>query len=62
VFPIDRLRELADADRIGSVAPRHLSFMGAQHETLTTMRLDSGPAAAKLLRRDGVDVVVLTGV
>jgi D-proline reductase (dithiol) PrdB len=62
VFPVDRLRELAEEGRIGSVASRHIAFAGNQNETMTTMRMDSGPAAASLLRRDGVDVVVLTGV
>ncbi|MBM4259442.1 MAG: hypothetical protein FJ147_26530 [Deltaproteobacteria bacterium] len=61
VYPIDRLRELAERGTIGSVAARHISFMGAQHDhNLSTMRLDTGPAAAKLLRDDGVDVVLLT--
>ena len=37
--------------------------MGAQLDhTLTTIRLDTGPAAARLLRDDGVDVVLLTPV
>lgn len=62
VFPIDRLHELAADGRIGSVAAQHLSFVGAQQETLATIRLDSGPAAAELLRRDGVDVALLTPV
>jgi D-proline reductase (dithiol) PrdB len=63
VYPVDRLAEMAAAGTIGSVAPRHLSFMGAQLDhTMTTMRLDTGPAAAKLLRDDGVDVVLLTPV
>ena len=63
VYPIDRLAELAAAGTIGSVAPRNLSFMGAQADhRLSTMRLDSGPAAASLLRDDGVDVVLLTPV
>jgi D-proline reductase (dithiol) PrdB len=61
VFPVDRLEELAAAGRIGRVAPRHLAFAGNQFE-LTQIRLDSGPAAAKLLRDDGVDVVLLTPV
>jgi len=61
VFPIDRLEELRDAGRIGGVAERHLSFAGNQFD-LTAIRLDSGPAAAKLLRDDGVDVVLLTPV
>ena len=62
VFPVDRFAELAVSGTIGSVAPRHISFLGAQHETLATIRLDSGPAAAKLLRDDGVDIVLLTGL
>jgi D-proline reductase (dithiol) PrdB len=62
VVPVERLHELAADGVIGSVAPRHLSFHGAQMETLTTIELDSGPAAAALLREDGVDVVLLTPV
>lgn len=62
-YPADRLDELAERGVIGSVASQHLSFMGAQPDhNLTTLRLDTGPAAATLLRRDGVDVVVLTPV
>ncbi len=62
VFPIDRLEELANDGIIASVAPRHVAFMGALHDTLSTIRLDTGPAAAKLLRDDGTNVVVITGV
>jgi D-proline reductase (dithiol) PrdB len=63
IFPVDRLRELADEGWIGSVASRHLSFAGNQPDhTLTTLRLDTGPAAAELLRRDGVDVALITPV
>ena len=62
VFPADRLDEMAARGEIGAVAPNHLSFMGAQDETMATIRLDSGPAAAKLLRDDGVDVVLLTPI
>jgi len=61
LYPIDRLEELAAEGVIGAVAPRHLSFMGALHDTLSTIRLDTGPAAAKLLRENGVSVVLLTG-
>ena len=63
VFPIDRLHELAGDGIIGSVANTHISFMGAQPDhTLETIRLDSGPAAAKLLKDDEVDLVLLTPV
>ena len=63
VFPIDRLYELAEDGIIGSVAKTHISFMGAQPDhTLETIRLDSGPAAAKLLQDDEVDLVLLTPV
>ena len=63
VFPIDRLNELAEDGTIGSVAKTHISFMGAQPDhTLETIRLDSGPAAAKLLVDDEVDLVLLTPV
>ena len=63
VFPVDRLRELEARGRIGSVAERHFSFMGGQPDhQLSTMRLDTGPAVARLLGEDGVDVVLLTPV
>ena len=63
VFPIDRLHDMAEEGSIGSVATTHISFMGAQPDhTLETIRLDSGPAAAKLLKDDEVDLVLLTPV
>jgi len=63
VFPVKRLAELAADGTIGSVAPLHYSFMGAQPDhNLETMRLDSGPACAERLKRDGTDVVVLTPI
>ena len=61
VFPIDRLNELAASGRIGRVADRHLAYAGNQFD-LATIRLDSGPAGAQLLKQDGVDVVLLTPV
>ncbi len=60
-YPIDRLGEMAREGVIGGVAPRHLSFLGSTFE-LSTMRLDTGPQAARMLRDDGVDVVLLTPV
>lgn len=62
VYPIDRLQELADRGIIGAVAPRHVSFAGNQPDDVSTIRFDSGPAAAAALRDDGVDVVILTPV
>lgn len=62
VLPMQRLQELADAGVIGRVAPHHLAFAGNQEDTVTRIRLDSGPAAGELLKGDGVDVVVLTPV
>ncbi len=62
VYPADRLAELAAAGNIGAVAPRHLAFTGNQDETMTAMRIDSGPSAAALLKADGVDIVIFTPV
>jgi len=60
-FPLDRLRELAAAGRIGAVAPRHLSFMGSITAPGRLVR-DTAPAAAQKLREDGVDVALLVPV
>ena len=62
VYPIDRLEELAAEGVIGSVAPHHYAFAGNQEDTLTGIRVDSGPHVARLLRDDDVDVVLLTPV
>lgn len=60
VLPLDRLRELAQAGEIGSVASRHYSFMGA------IGKLDGlEPRAAELaqeMRADGVDAALLVPV
>lgn len=62
VYPIDRLEELADDGVIGEVAPRHFSFAGNQPDTVSELRLDTGPACAAELHLDDVDVVLLTPV
>jgi D-proline reductase (dithiol) PrdB len=62
VFPIDRMKELVRDGRLGSVAPRHIAFLGAQGESLSTIVMDTGPAAARILKEDAVDVVLLTPV
>ena len=47
---------------IGSVAPRHFAFAGNQPDTVSELRLDTGPACAAELAADAVDVVLLTPV
>ena len=60
-FPIDRVHELAQAGRIGSVNRRHLTFMGS---IITTGRLirETAPQAAQLFVEDRVDVALLVPV
>ncbi len=60
-FPIDRVRELAAAGRIGEVNHRHLSFMGSITAPGRLVR-DHAPEAGRLLRGDGVDVALLVPV
>lgn len=62
VYPVDRLEELAADGVIGDVAPRHYAFAGNQPDTVSELRLDTGPACAQEMLSDGVDVVVLTPV
>lgn len=59
VFPIDRLRELARAGIIGSVADHHYSFMGA---TAPEKMAATAAHLAPLLAADGVDGVLLVPV
>ena len=60
-LPLDRLHDLARTRQIGSVAPRHFSFMGSM---TAPGRLVSrtGPEVAAMLREDEVDAVLLTPV
>jgi D-proline reductase (dithiol) PrdB len=61
VFPLDRLDELAAEGKIGKVSDTHLSYAGNQLD-LSGIRMDSGPAGAKLLKDKGVDIVLFTPV
>ena len=59
VFPIDRLRELEADGTIGSVSEFQYSFMGAsQGHTLEGKARE----LAALMKKDGVDAVLLTPV
>jgi D-proline reductase (dithiol) PrdB len=60
-FPIDRLRELAEQGVIGGVAKNLYSFMGAVTYP-NQMMAKTGPEAARLMKEEGVDVVLLTPV
>jgi D-proline reductase (dithiol) PrdB len=61
VFPIDRLPEFVARGEVGSLAPTFYSFMGAQRPPYDGLLHDSGPAVARRLLADGVEVVFLTG-
>ena len=59
VFPLDRLRELAQSNVIGSLADYHYSFMGAADP----WRMEpSARQLAPLLKGDNVDLVMLVPV
>jgi D-proline reductase (dithiol) PrdB len=60
-FPIDRIRELAKQERIGSVNRRHLSFMGSIPAPGKLIK-NTAPQAARLLFEDAVDVALLVPV
>lgn len=60
-LPLDRVRELADSGRIGSLARTHLSFMGSITAPGRLVR-DTAPEAASLLAHDSVDVALLVPV
>ncbi|MEK7353230.1 MAG: glycine/sarcosine/betaine reductase selenoprotein B family protein [Chloroflexota bacterium] len=59
IFPVDRLRELAEDGVIGSVADFHYSFMGA-HEPMDMEK--QAREVAGLLKKDKVDAVLLLPV
>ncbi len=61
VMPLDRLREMQNRGEIGSIAPRHYSFMGSIVGPSKLMK-KSAPEVAHRLVQNGVDVVLLTPV
>jgi D-proline reductase (dithiol) PrdB len=60
-LPLDRLKSLAEEGVIGSVAPRHFSFMGSIAAPGRLIH-DTAPEVAHMLVKDGVDAVLLTPV
>jgi D-proline reductase (dithiol) PrdB len=58
VFPIDRLRELAEEHVIGSSAPVHFGFMGFIPDG-RRLRDSTAPLVAEKLLNEDVDAVVL---
>ena len=60
-FPLDRLRELVQQAKVGSLARSYYSFMGAQRDPRRIIEV-TGPEAAALMHDEGVDLVLLAPV
>ena len=60
-FPLDRMHELAEQGRIGSVAPNHLSCMGSITAPGRLIK-KTAPEAAGIFVRDEVDLALLVPV
>jgi len=61
VFPLDRLRELVERRELGSLSPRHFSFMGSISAP-GRLIAETAPAVASEFHRDSVDAVLLVPV
>lgn len=61
VFPIDRLREMEKSGAIKGLARNNYSFMGhIDGRHIDTLIRKTAPEVARLLKREGVDVALLT--
>jgi len=61
VFPIERVDGLKQAGEIGEINSRHFSFMGhILNRHVDTLMTDTAPAVAAALKKDGVDIAILT--
>jgi len=61
VFPLERLRELRDRGRIGSLAARYYGFMGhIEPNHIPALMETYAPRVAAMMKEDGVDVALLT--
>lgn len=59
MFPIDRMRELAEEGFIKGIAPVNFGFMGGGGDQDKFANL-TGPEIARRLKEEGVDAVLLT--
>jgi len=61
VFPLDRLREMVDEGTLGGLAETHYGFMGhIDGPHIVTLINRSAPEVVQNLRKDRVDLVLLT--
>ena len=60
-LPLDRLKALVEKGVIGSVAPRHFSFMGSISAPGHLIN-STAPEVARMLVDDAVDAALLTPV
>ncbi len=58
-LPLQTLRTLEKAGRIGTVAATHVSVMGYQERSCSVWRTETGPAIARFLGELDVDVLLL---
>ena len=61
-LPLDRLRELAAAGRVGAMADSHYSVMGYQGSDTTQLEQESAPAIAAAMKSEEVDLALLAPV
>lgn len=61
IFPLAHLRDLVTQGVLGSVAPRHVGFMGhIDHGLVEVLNRETAPDVAAKLRDDQVDFALLT--
>ena len=60
MFPIDRLKELAEEGIIKGIASKHIGFMGGGGDVQYFIE-HTGPEIAQILKEEGVDGVIMTG-
>lgn len=59
MFPIDRMRELAEEGFIKGLAPVNIGFMGGGGDVRYFTEV-TGPEIARILKEEGVDAALLT--